>query len=288
MSTVDPAKAREERARAWREGPGSRSLLLGTAAMLALASFVLGFGIMVDVDSSRITSLNSVFADWDSNLDGFRWAFPVGIAGTILASMLMMFAANAATGRPLSFPVVGPLTIGLVGVAIGVSIAAPLLTEPLTVGVRTDPVFFEDEPWGGGEWFWYAVSWWGPLLAWTLAIASVVVAVVVRRRRGARRESLEQLLATGRIVRGLVTQAPIPSPESANLIGTITVRFEDAQGTPRWATTTGAWSVSTVPSTGDWVAVLFDPATPGDTRRIWIGPGGSRTAEDFTRWRLGA
>ena len=287
MSTVDPAQVRAERATAWREGPASRIVLVLVGVVLALSAILLGVGIMAMLDSSRITSLNSVFADWSSDLDGLFWMFGVGLTGTILATMGMMAAASAATGRSLSFPVVGPVTIGLVGVAIGVTIAAPMLTPPLTVGERTDPVFFEHTPWGGGEWVWYAASWWAPLLAWALAVGSVVIAIVARARRRARRSTLAGVLATGLVANGRVTESPMPSPETSNLIGTITVRFEDHTGTPRWTTCTGAWSVSTIPGVGDWVAVLFDPADPGNERRIWVGPAGSTTIEGFTRWGLG-
>ena len=287
MSTVDPAQARAERARAWREGPASRVVLVGAAILLALFAILLGIGIMAMLDSSRITSLNSVFADWSSDLDGLLWMFGVGLTGTILATMGMFAAASAATGRSLSFPVVGPVTIGLIGVAIGVTIAAPMLTPPLTVGQRTDPVFFEHTPWGGGEWVWFAASWWAPLLAWALAVGSVVIAIVARARRRARRSTLAEVLSMGRIVDGVVTEAPIPSPESANLIGTITVRFDDHTGTARWTRCTGAWPVRALPAPGDRVAVVVDPASPGDERRIWVGPAGSTTIEGFTRWGLG-
>lgn len=287
MSTVDPAQARAERAAAWRAGPASRLVLVLVGGVLALSAILLGVGIMAMLDSSRITSLNSVFANWSSDLDGLLWMFGVGLTGTILATMGMMAAASAATGRSLSFPVVGPVTITLVGVAIGVTIAAPMLTPPLTVGERTDPVFFEHTPWGGGEWVWFAASWWAPLLAWALAVGSVVIAIVARARRRARRSTLAEVLSMGRIVDGVVTEAPIPSPESANLIGTITVRFDDHTGTQRWTRFTGAWAVSALTTPGDRVAVVFDPATPGDERRIWVGPAGSTTIEGFTRWGLG-
>ena len=287
MSTVDPERAREERRRAWREGPASRIVLAVAGLALGLFAVILGVGFMVDVDSSRITSLNSVFADWDSNLDGLRWTFPVGMVGVLLGVFGMVFAASASTGRHFSFPVAGPVTIGVVGAAIGVSIAAPMMTEPLTVGTRTDPVFFEHEPWGPWDWFWYEVTWWGPLLAWTLAAVAIGIAILARRRRRARRELLATVLASGLIARGVVTKAPVPSSEGSNYCTTISVRFVDHGGPERWTRCSGAWSKASLPQAGKFVAVLFDPAAAGDERRIWVGPVGSVDVDGFTRWGFG-
>lgn len=94
------------------------------------------------------------------------------------------------------------------------------------------------------------------------------------------------MLVGGRIVPGVVTEIAKIDPSSGGLIGPIAVRFTDTAGVDRWVTKTGQWSASDLPRDGDTAAVLFDPAEPGNTGRIWIGPAGSRSPADFSRWSL--
>lgn len=112
----------------------------------------------------------------------------------------------------------------------------------------------------------------------------LIVGVRTRMRRRNRAEALAELLSRGRPVPGVIAEIPEIDPSSGGLIGNVTVSFVDAAGVPRWVTKAGQWKSSDLPKTGDAASVIFDPAKPDDQSSIWVGPAGSATVADFTRW----
>lgn len=69
-------------------------------------------------------------------------------------------------------------------------------------------------------------------------------------------------------------------------MASFTTKCVDRHGTERWTTRTAIFRTRDIPAPGTPVAVLFGPHEPSNERRIYVGPLGSRTAEDFGRWRL--
>lgn len=287
MSTVDPARTRAERAERRRTSPLRPLLLTAVLALIAASGATLGAGVVALLDGMRISRLNGVFATWDSRLDHLFWLFPVGLLATVLLTLLSTLLVRRPALDRVPFPVVGPLPVALVGVAAGVTWTCTRLTAPVEVGVRTDPSFGNDQKWGTTAWIWYRADVWWPALAWAVAAAALVVAVVLRQRHRARSALIAGLLETGRIVPGEVTEAlPVPSPGSAGAAGRMTVRFTDPHGTERWVRPTCRIGADEVPFAGAEVAVLCDPQAPAEQRRIFVGPRGARTAAEFERWLL--
>lgn len=287
MSTIDPAQARAERVERLRSSPLRPAALTAVLVATGLAAAALGAGVVAMLDSMRISKLNGVFATWESRLDHLFWLFPVGLCATIALVLLSTLLARAPSAGRLRYPVVGPLPVAMVGIATGVTWMCTRLTAPVEVGVRTDPSFGNDETWGTTQWIWYRADLWWPVLAWALAVAALVVAVVVRQRHRARSARIAHLLEAGRIVPGEVTEAlPVPSPGSAGAAGRMMVRFTDPQGTDRWVRPMCRISAGELPFVGAEVAVLCDPQAPADVRRIFVGPRGARAASEFERWLL--
>lgn len=188
---------------------------------------------------------------------------PAGVFGMVAGLPLLLFglfahisAVRRYTGRLLGpSPVLGVLPLVLIGVAVG--------------------------SWWG--WLTANDAWlWVPFAATAVAILVIVLAGVARMRRRARDRDLQDLVATGRIVAGVVTEIAEIDPSSGGLLGPITVKFTDAAGTERWVTKIGQWRRADLPRNGDPASVLFDPADAGNTARIWIGPPGAQAAGDFT------
>lgn len=273
MSTIDPAQVRAERLARLRRSPLRPAALAGVLALIGLASALTGAGLVAMLDSMRISRLNGVFAGWDSRLDSWFWMFPVGLCAVLALGLLSAPLVRSAPGLPLRYPVVGPLPVAAVGAAVGVTLACPRMTPPVEVGTRTDPSFGEDEAWGTVQWIWYRADIGWPILAWVLALLALAVAFAIRARRRARTALIADLLETGRIVAGEVTAT-----------SRLTVRFIDAAGADRWTRPPCAIPVAEQPATGAQVAVLCDPAAPGDERRIFVGPRGARSAAEFERW----
>lgn len=273
MSTIDPVQVRAERIARLRRSPLRPAALVTVLALSGLAAALTGAGIVAMLDSMRISKLNGVFAGWDSRLDSWFWMFPVGLCAVLGLGLLSTVLARSAPGARLRYPVVGPIPVAAVGAAVGVTLACPQMTAPVVVGTRTDPTFGDDEAWGTTHWIWYRVDVWWPILAWVLALLALAIAVEVRRRHRARTARIADLLETGRIVSGEVTAT-----------SRLTVRFIDAAGTDRWTRPPCTIPVAEQPATGTQVAVLCDPEAPADESRIFVGPRGARSVEEFVRW----
>ncbi|MFT4307416.1 MAG: hypothetical protein QM604_11045 [Microbacterium sp.] len=284
MSTVDPVRERAEREAARRGSPARVVRHVMLQALQFIFAVLLGMGVVTLIDTSRVTELNSVFGTWDSRLQDLIWTVPVGMVGVILFGIAVGFSANSLTGRPLAFPVVGPATVVLVGVAIGFTVLVPWLTPPDEVGIRLDETYGESETWGLGEWVWYHIDVWGPIVLWALAIGAAAIGAIARIHRRARRPVLDEVLAIGVRVPGEVTEAPLPDPHATRTITRITVCYTDRSGTTRWVEPVLAMLTQELPRRGDLVSVAYDPNAPGDTKRIFVGPADARDAADFRRW----
>ncbi len=288
MSTVDPVRRRAERAAARRNSPWRIVRHVVLQALQFVCAVLLGMGVAAIVDMGRVTSLNSVFGTWDSRLEGLFWTLPVGLVGLILFGIAVGVSARTITGRPLTFPVVGPATVVLIGVAIGFTVLVPQLTPPDQVGVRLDTTFGESEAWGFGDWIWYRVDVWGTVLLWALAVASAATGFVARLRRRARRDVVDQVLAAGDRVPGEVTEAPTPDPHAVRTISRITVRYTDRLGTTRWVEPVVVLPTRELPRVGDILTVAYDGNAPGNTKRVFVGPADAQDAADFRRWNMSA
>ncbi len=256
MSTTDPVAERRRREAARRGSPTTAVGLVVTGALTAIGAGLVAATLLAFASIGDFTE--APLFPWPAL--GLALGIPALVVGSIVHSGL----ARRFTGRALEYPVVGPLTIQLLGAAIGAWVGwlAPVAGPP------------------GGVW------WLVPVGLTALALLTLVTGIRGRLGKRAARESLAAQLATGRITAGEVTAIPEIGPDSGGLLGEIVVRFVDDAGTERWVQRLGQWKRHELPKTGDTVAVLFDPAAPGDTKRIWIGPADSRTVEDFSRWSL--
>ncbi|WP_291049726.1 hypothetical protein [Herbiconiux sp.] len=251
MSTVDPIQARERRQAARIGSPaaavgiviGLLMILVGAALeMRALFGFA-EFDAMGETDEPPLAIVGMV----------------VGLPLLIIGFLVHLGSSRRFTGRLLSAPVVGPVSILFTGLAAGAWWGAFALPEP-------------------------GAFWLLPIGLSVLSVLSLLLGAVGRARRRSQKDVLAHVLTHGRIQSGVITEIPEIDPSSGGLLGTVTVKFTDATGTDRWVQKAGQWARRDLPATGDPAAVLYDPARPGDTSRIWVAPAGSTTAADFTRW----
>ncbi|MUL84331.1 MULTISPECIES: hypothetical protein [unclassified Mycolicibacterium] len=248
MSTVDPAEVRRRRDAARRGSPSS-------------LAWIFVWDVVVVAGAVLLARAQYAFAEMSADMSSPPWSTAgwVGLPLVLLGLLGHFGAARRYTGKLLGSPFIGPVPLMLIGFAIGT--------------------------W----WGWSSVpgTWmWVPLATTALAAVCVVAAVIARSRRRSRAGVLGALLAGGRIVPGAITDIAEIEPSSGGLIGPVTVMFTDSEGVDRWVTKTGQWRRADLPKNGDAAAVLFDPADPANTRRIWVGPSGSRTGEDFSRWNV--
>jgi hypothetical protein len=251
MSTVDPIEARRRR----------EAARIGSPA--ALVGVVIGL-LMIAVGAALEVRALFGFAEFDGAGDTAEpplavFGMIVGLPLLIIGFFVHIGASRRFTGKLISAPVVGPLPILFVGLAVGAWWGVLSLPSP-------------------------GAFWLVPIGLSILALAFLLLGAVVRARRRSQKDVLAHLLSHGRIEQGLIVEIPEIDPTSGGLLGTVTVKFTDAGGTDRWVQKTGQWPRRDLPVTGDPASVLYDPARPADTSRIWLAPLGSRTAADFTRW----
>ncbi|MFE6734346.1 hypothetical protein [Microbacterium sp. NPDC057650] len=185
MSLIDPRDAELRKTLDYRGSSAAltATLLFGLGALLAMA--VLGFGAGGVLDQVRLVSVNSVFSDWETNIPVVvrDLAIPLGILATILCLGQYNKWNHRYTGRSDHFVILGPLTIALIGLTLGVWTSTMLWVEPDAVGVVLDPKFGEDEPWDAGTWILYTAKWWLPGILAVLTILSLVARFIGLRAR---------------------------------------------------------------------------------------------------------
>jgi hypothetical protein len=191
---------------------------------------------------------------------------PLAIFGMIVGLPLLLAgffihtgASRRFTGKLLSSPGVGPVSILLVGLSAGAWWGALSMPSP-------------------------GALWMVPLGLTVLAALLLVAGAAKRMRGRSQRGTLARLVVQGRIAAGVIVEIPEIDPSSGGLIGPVTVKFTDSAGVDRWVTKTGQWKRRDLPQTGDSASVLYDPERPSDTSRIWVAPSESTTVDDFSRW----
>lgn len=287
MSTIDPAEVRRARAERGRGSLGAALLAVLGALLVVVTGAIAGYAVAVFLDQFRIMELNSVFSSWDSDLDPMTlaWVAPLGVFASIFAWSLYADASRRYLGRP-GFSVVGPLTLWLVGAALGVWCGCANWTDPDAVGIAVDPAFGDDETWGFGAWTFYWAQLWLPALVALLALASLVIGIAARAGKRGRDATVAELLASGRRAEGVVTATVGPSTEAGRVAGEWTVKFTDLHGQDRWVARLGAFPAASPPAVGERVTVLYDPASPGAVKRIFLARGTGTTIDDFTQHEL--
>jgi len=251
MSTVDPVEARAQREAARIGSPAAAVGIVIGLALIALGAVL------------EVRALYG-FAEFDAL--GETEEPPLAIFGMIAGLPLMLLgffvhiaASRRFTGRLLSAPGVGPLSILFVGFAVGAWWGA--LSVPTS-----------------------GALWLIPIGVTVLAVLFLLLGMTSRLRRRTRHNVLVHLVNHGRVAPAEIVEIPVIDPSSGGLLGPVTVKFTDANGVDRWVTKTGQWKERDLLKTGDPASVLFDPTAPDDTARIWVGPAGSSTAADFSRW----
>ncbi|MFT4085346.1 MAG: hypothetical protein QM638_22425 [Nocardioides sp.] len=250
MSIYDPIEERRRR-RAARHGSKPSAVMLVIGWVVALVGGVL--------ELRSIYGFAGVTGDADQPTSAIVFQV-IGLPAILLGLFLSFTGASRYTGRLLAVPFVSPLTIMFAGFAVGAWWGLSDLGDPDLVLSTLPPVLS------------------------ALTALMLLAGIRARLRRRARRGALEELVVTGRIVPGLITDIPEGDPNADGLIGPVTVRFTDSAGVDRWVQKVGQWRRTELPKTGDPAAVLFDPGDPGNTGHTWVGPLGSVTAADFSRW----
>lgn len=283
MSLLDPREAAERDRIAFRGSARALTATLIAGVLSLAAASVIGFAIGGLFEQFRIMSLNSVFSTWETAIpvEARGWGLPVGILGSLITISQYAKWNHRYTGRQDGFAIVGPLTIVLAGLAIGTWVATTMWTTPDAVGVAVDPTFGEDEAWDAGAWILYAAQWWLPGLFALLTVLSLLGRVLSRSSRERRQSVVEQLLRSGTRVEAEVTQVPLPDPHASRSLAPVVAKFTDAWGTDRWITCTVMLPPQEFPKVGDRRPLVFDPANPGDTGRIFFSATGATDPESF-------
>lgn len=248
-----------------------------------IAASVMGFAVGAIFDQVRVVNINSVFGTWQTQIPvAFRgWGLPVGILASLICLGQYSTWNHRYSGRDKGHVAIGPISIILIGLAVGTFVATTMWTQPDAVGVAVDPTFSRDEPWGWGEWVLFAGQWWLPGLLALLAVLSYVArvrALAKRRRDDAR---IQQLLRAGVLVDAEIMQAPLPAHGASRMAASLVAKFTDASGADRWVTTMVLIAPRDVPAIGDTRPLVFDPARPGDADRIFLSPTGGTSVGDF-------
>lgn len=283
MSLTDPVESERRTAAALRGSPAAltAALLFGAGGLLAAA--VLGLGVGGVFDQLRVVTLNSVFGNWDAGVPiAVRAAaIPVGVLACILLFGQYSKWNHRYTGRTTFFAFVGPLTLVLLGLALGTWVATTMWAAPDAIGVAVDPTFHDDEPWDLGAWIMYAAQWWLPGLLALLGIASLLGRIASGRYRARNSELAAEMLRSGSLVDAEVVRSPACPTDASRVAATITLRFEDAEGRSRWVKCHLLLPPNEVPGIGAHRPLVFDPRDPGDTTRIFVSPTGRSDASDF-------
>ncbi|MEV6413188.1 hypothetical protein [Kribbella sp. NPDC051718] len=287
MSTVDPAAERRAKQQRYVGQPGMLVAAVVFAVVQVGCAAVLGLGIGAMADFIRHSIIDSVFDDRDVFPD--FWgpatmgiALTVGIIGTIAAAGLSSMFLQRYRGGEKQPSVLAP--IGLVAVAVAVTIHAQSWTEPLEVGTQIDPSFHTDEDWGVFSWIAYYADIWLPALLIVIAVLVVWYAIKYNRRLRLQIANRNRLLTQGRRVAGTITQVTVVTSQNSEghktTVGAdIVVKFTDANGTDRWVKRRST-NRSAMPGPGV-ALVLFDPLQPGDENSIFVAFTADPTPPDW-------
>jgi len=171
MSTIDPAVAREERARSRQGSPRVATFALLLLILGATGAVVAGLGFGFMVNDLRDSALSSVFAETGTNVPAAAPALVVAVLG-IAGLPFGVVQLQAYRGRrDAGWWALG---VGVACFAACVALSIAWWTEPLEVGVAVDPVFHDDEAWSAWGWVMYSSNLWLPVVLFALAAAVTV------------------------------------------------------------------------------------------------------------------
>lgn len=287
MSTMDPAAVRRAKQERYVGRPGVLAGAIIFAVLQVVCAGVLGVGIGMIADFVRHSIIDSVFDDrdvfptfWGPATVGI--VLSVGIIGLGVAAALSSMFMQRYRGGEKQPSVLAPL--GLVAMAVAITIHAQTWTEPLEVGTQIDPTFNTNEDWGVFSWIAYYANIWVPALA--IAVAALMVRYAIRYNRRLRLQTANRnrLLTAGRRVVGTITEVTVVTSQNSEghktTVGAdIVVKFTDANGTDRWVKRRST-NRSAMPGTGV-AMVLFDPLQPGDEDLIFVAFTADPTPPDW-------
>ena len=284
MSTVDPQQVRREREARYRGSTTALTMTVVGAVLVVAAGAVGGLAFSGFVLRVRTAMVNSVFSD-SPDPDPHLWAAPVAVVVTLVAVGVHTRWNHRWSGRTTDLVGPGPLPLWLVGATACTWWATTTQwPAPDRVGVAVDPTFGHDETWGAGTWIWYASVWWLPGLFTVVTVLALVAGGTTRIGAGARRARLTDVLADGRRTTGEVTAVSGgTTPDASRTLLRWTFSFVDLHGVRRWVERTEGFTHGTAPVPGEAVTVLYDPARPGDRKRIFTTTGRGDEPEEFLR-----
>ncbi|RDH98546.1 hypothetical protein DEU32_105141 [Curtobacterium sp. AG1037] len=284
MSTVDPQQARREREARFRRTPLALAMTVLGGLLVVAAGAVGGAAIGQFVLVFRMMNLNSVFSH-SPDPDTALWAAPVAVVGTLVAAAVYTRWNHRWSGRTSDVAGIGVLPLWLVGAAAFLWWTTQTQwPAPDRVGTEVDPTFGHDQAWSVGDWVWYATVWWLPALVTVFAVLACVAGGVTRLGRGSRRARLTDVLQQGSRTTGEVTAVSgATTPDAARTLLRWTFTFVDLQGVRRWVERTEGFAPGEGPELGRAVTVLYDPARPGDRKRIFASTGKGQDPEEFLR-----
>jgi hypothetical protein len=232
MSTTDPVAAR--RARQARV-PGPRRLAVA-AVLELLGGLGLGYGWSTFGVLGAAAGAGGEFDPTVPALLGIVLGLPLTIAGTSVGAGIL------ARRRDLG---IGPAIAAFwLGGAFGIQLAALAHGADLL-----------------------------PFVLGALALAVVVGALAVAgaRRRAAQRRVDDEMMRTGTLTTATVSdQGWLVFGESTRILTTVTFTFTDAQDVQRWVQRTMVIHAADPVLNGRETRLWYDPAAPGDERRIVV------------------
>lgn len=197
---------------------------------------------------------------------------PVGIfvsVGFLIAQAVARRAYTGASDFTRSLADGQPIWFAGATVGAWASLAALILQSAITAG----PLLVNDD----GTPVVTDMDWPLAVLPWVLPSLLTLGLAVSMWRRSARANRIrraearvEAVFATGTRTTGSVTQGVERPRESSRVISRWTIQFTDLHGQTRWTTPWGLFHEDSLPTAGDTVTVIYDPADPGDERRILI------------------
>lgn len=284
MSTVDPQQARREREARYRGSTPALTMTVVGALLVVAAGVIGGLAVSDFVLRFRMMTVNSIFSD-SPDPETHLWAAPSAVVGTLVAVGVYTRWNHRWSGRTTDLVGLGPLPLWLVGATACTWWATTTQwPAPDRVGVAVDPTFGHDETWGVGTWIWYTAVWWLPGLLTVVTVLALVAGGATRVGRGNRRARLTDVMANGRRTTGEVTAiSGGTTPDASRTLLRWTFSFVDLHGVRRWVERTEGFTHGTAPVLGGTVTVLFDPARPGDRKRIFTTTGSGDDPEDYLR-----
>ncbi|PPG43362.1 hypothetical protein C5C17_02055 [Pseudoclavibacter sp. RFBA6] len=260
--------------------PRTLAQLWAVGVLLFLLGALLGFGLIAERNSGRQMALGIRDFEAEPWINDAWYALPAAFVLLLGALPLSFLVYANLIGDPRPLPPIDPFTIALAGTTAGLVAFAGLWTQPRRVGSTLDEHFDTVDAWSSAAWVSYWLPVWLPALAAALTVVAFVTCRLLRRRSSRRLDAVRRMLAAGHPTPGTVTEGVEISP-GTRTIASWRFTYADARGVQRWVKRTNAFDWSTAPKPGQRVWVLFDPAHPDDTSRIFVSRSSPDRAEDY-------